>query len=298
MPNWAERTIFVEVTHLGLVAVVLLAVLGRGGLDSLLDADGVLVMRGADARGFDSLVDADGFLDNGGSAVVVAVAVDNCLVYTDGLFEGGGGPAVAVAVNNCLVYTNSFCNRRGGPAVAVSVNNSLFYTGGLLEGGTALVLMVVAAVNNAFGYADVLTVAWLVASTVFTLDLVDGAEVLVVLVVRVMVVVAVSVDLNARINVGGASRSVPTGLMSAFTFHGRTRWLRVPWTKEISRTHGASRSRSKQKQIDARLLPRARWAPRGRGETASAGDDVIWPKQVGAGRSKRLQRKQMGIGNT
>lgn len=182
--------------------VVFLGAVDVFDVDSLLNADGVLV-RGADARRLDSgFVDVDGFLEHGGAAVVV-VAVNNSLVYADGLFEGGGGSAVG-SVDGGLVYADALFDRGLGFAVR-GVDSAFVDTDGLLEGGP-VVMVVVAAVNNSFGCVNVLTVSWLVASTVFTLDLVDGAEVLVVLVVvrvmRVMVVGPVSVDFNPRANVG------------------------------------------------------------------------------------------------
>lgn len=69
------------------------------------------------------------------------------------------------------------------------------------------------AVNDSLGHADVLTVAWLVSSTVFTLDLVNGAEILfrkrLVVVMRlVTVMVPVGVDFNMSVRVGGTSWSV------------------------------------------------------------------------------------------
>lgn len=146
------------------------------GVDSLLYKNGVLERR-ANARGLD-----DGFVDS------------------DGFFNDCGS-AVALAVDNGLVYANAFLERRGNWSAGSCVNGGLFHTDGFLE-GRATVMVRVAAVYNGLGDLDVLAVAWLITSTVFTLDLVDGAEVLVVLVVRrVVVVVPVCVDFNVRINV-------------------------------------------------------------------------------------------------
>lgn len=183
------------------------AVLGVSfGADGFLYKNGVLARR-ADARRLNGgFVDVDGFLEHCGSAVVVAV--DNGLVYADGFFERRRGWSPVGSVDGALVYADGFLDGWGG-AAGGGVNGGLFYTDGLLEGRTVVVVVMgggMAAVYNGLGDVHVLAVAWLVASTVFTLDLVDGAEVLVVLVVvpvvrRVVVVVSVSVDFNVRINV-------------------------------------------------------------------------------------------------
>lgn len=98
----------------------------------------------------------------------------------------------------------------------VRANDSLVDADGLVDDRALVVVMVVRvmrrAVNDSLGHADVLTVAWLVSSTVFTLDLVNGAEIFfrkrLVVVVRLVTVVTVGVDLNMSVRVGGASRSV------------------------------------------------------------------------------------------
>lgn len=188
--NYCLLTIFIVKTHLGFGGVGgrAAAVLGRAlrGGNSLLDKNGVLVA-GANARRLDGrFVDVHGFLEDRGLAVVVVVAVDGEFVYADSFLEG----------------------RRGG-AAGGCVDGGFFDADGLLEGSRAVMVVGVvgvAAVYNGLGDVHVLAVAGLVAGAVFTLDLVDRAEVLVVLVVmpvvrRVVVVVPVCVDFNVRVHV-------------------------------------------------------------------------------------------------
>lgn len=186
--NYCLLTIFIVKTHLGFGGVGgAAAVLGRAlrGGNSLLDKNGVLVA-GANARRLDGrFVDVHGFLEDRGLAVVVVVAVDGEFVYADSFLEG-----------------------RWGGAAGGCVDGGFFDADGLLEGSRAVMVVRVvgvAAVYNGLGDVHVLAVAGLVAGAVFTLDLVDRAEVLVVLVVpvvrRVVVVVPVRVDFNVRVHV-------------------------------------------------------------------------------------------------
>lgn len=95
---------------------------------------------------------------------------------------------------DCLVYTDSLVDSRTGLG---SLDDVLVVANSLLDDGTAQM-----GVDGGLGHADVLAVTRLGASTVPTLDIVDGR-------VRdgrarfgpVVVVVAVSVDLNACIRV-------------------------------------------------------------------------------------------------
>lgn len=155
--------------------------------DGFLNTDGLLG-GGVDARRFDGgLVDANGLLDEVRSVVVVVtMAVDNSLVDTDSLLQDRALVVMMVAVDNSLVDADSLLEDR------------------------ALVVMVV-AVDNSLGHTNVFTVAWLVSSTIFTLDLVDGAVVLLrqrLVVAVVMVVIPVKVEFNVRIGVRGTGRSI------------------------------------------------------------------------------------------
>lgn len=182
-----------------MVVVVVPGAFGAVDLNGLLNTNSVLV-RGADARSFDGgLVDVDGLLDNSGPTVVVVVAVDGGLVYADGLLVGSR--SAVGSVDSGLVYTNSLLERRSGTAVC-SVDSGFVYTNSLLDNGGSAALVVV---DNGLGNANVLAVAWLVSSTVLTLDLVNGAELLVVdvmPVVRVAIVVAVNVKLDMSVRLG------------------------------------------------------------------------------------------------
>lgn len=94
---------------------------------------------------------------------------------------------------DCLVYTDSLVDSR---ADLGSLDDVLVVANGLLDDGTGPRVF-----DDGLGYADVLAVTRLGASTVSTLDVVDGR-------VRngrarlrpvVMVVVPVSIDLNAGV---------------------------------------------------------------------------------------------------
>lgn len=97
-----------------------------------------------------------------------------------------------------LVYTNSLVDSRadlGGLDDMLVVADSLLDDGAVQRG-----------VDGGLGYADVLTVTRLGSSTVTTLDVVDGRQGdgrarLGPVVMVVMIVVSVSVDLNAGIRV-------------------------------------------------------------------------------------------------
>lgn len=125
------------------------------------------------------------------------VSFDSGFVYTDGLLVGGR--SAVCSVNSSLVYTNGFLERRSGSAVC-SVDSTFVYANGFLDNSGSAVV----AVDSGLGDVNVLAVAWLVSSTVLTLDLVNRAKVLVVdvVVMRVVIVVPVSVNLNPRIRVG------------------------------------------------------------------------------------------------
>lgn len=171
----------------------MLGAVGTIDLNGLLNTDSILV-RGADTRRLDgSLVDADGLLE--GRSGPAVVSVDSGFVYADSLLVGGR--SAVGSVDSGLVYANSLFKRTR--AAVCSVNSGFVYTNSLLDNGRSAVV----AVDNGLGEVNVLAVAWLVSSTVLTLDLVNGAEVLVVhvVVVRVMVVVPMSVNLKPSIRV-------------------------------------------------------------------------------------------------
>lgn len=96
---------------------------------------------------------------------------------------------------DCLVYTDSLVDRR---ADLGRLDDMLLVVNSLLDDGT-----VRRRVDGGLGYADVLTVTRLGSSTVTTLDVVDGrqGDGRARLGPVVMVVVSVSVDLNAGIRV-------------------------------------------------------------------------------------------------
>lgn len=149
-------------------------VLGAAGaveLNGLLDTDGVLGGR-ADARGFD-----------GG------------LGHTNVFPERGR--AETRSFDGSLGHTDVLPYRRANVG---SVDGGFVNTNGLLDN----LRSAVGSVDSGLSYADVLTVARLVSSTIFTLDLVDGAVVLlrqrlVVAMVVMVVTVPVGVDLNVGI---------------------------------------------------------------------------------------------------
>lgn len=177
-------TILIEVTHVDFVLVVMvLGAVGAVEFDSLFNADSVLDGR-ADARGLDGGLGHTNVLPERRRADA-------------GSFDGSFG------------HTDVLLYRR---ADAGSVDGGLVDTYGLGEN----LRSAVGAVDSGLSYADVLTIAGLVSSTVFTLDLVDGAVVLLRqrLVVAVVVVVVVTVPVGVNFNVGvrvrGTSRSIFT----------------------------------------------------------------------------------------
>lgn len=193
---------------------VVVVVLGALDLDSLLDVDGVLGKR-TEAKGLDGgLVDTDGLLDRRTDAG----RLDKGLVDADGLLDHLRTVVVVVmvAVDNSLGHADVFLDRSGTVATVVRANDGLVDTNGLLDRSGTLVMVVVVmvrAVDDSLSYVDLLAVAWLVTSTIFTLDLVDGAQVLlrkrlVVVVGMVTVVVTVDVELNMSVRVRGTSGSV------------------------------------------------------------------------------------------
>lgn len=96
---------------------------------------------------------------------------------------------------DCLVYTDSLVDSRADPG---GLDYMLVVAYSLLDDGT-----VQRGVDGGLGYADVLTVTRLGSSTVPTLDVVDGrqGDGRARLGPVVMLVVSVSVDLNAGVRV-------------------------------------------------------------------------------------------------
>lgn len=196
-----------------MVVEVTVVVLGALDLDGLLDTDGVLGKR-TEVRGLDDgLVDTNSLLEGRADAR----GLDSCLVDTDGLLDHLRPVVVVVmmvAVDDSLSHTNVLPNRSRTVGAVVRANDCLVDADSLLnDGALVVVVMVVRAVNNSLGHTDVLTVAWLVSSTVFTLDLINWAQVLlrkrlVVVVWLVTVVVPVGVNFNMSVRVGRTGWSV------------------------------------------------------------------------------------------
>lgn len=176
--------------------VVVVVVLARFDINRLLDTNGFLGRR-IHVRGLDGgFVDADGLLDDLRVVVMVVVAVDSSLGHAN-VLSNGSRTVVAMRINGGLVDADSLLDYLR----AVVVVRVVRVAGGVLR-----------AVDNRLGHTNFLTVAGLVSSTIFTLDLVNGAVVLLrerlVVVVRlVMVVVPVRVDFNKGVRVGRTSWS-------------------------------------------------------------------------------------------
>lgn len=179
---------------------MVVVVLAGFDINRLLDTGGFLGRR-IHAGGLDGgFVDADGLLDDLRVVVMVVVAVDSSLGHAN-VLSNGSRTVVAMRTNGGLVDADSLLDYLRA-VVVVRVVRVMRVAGGVLR-----------AVDNRLGHTNFLTVAGLVSSTIFTLDLVNGAVVLlrerlVVVVGLVMVVVPVRVDFNKGVRVGGTSWSV------------------------------------------------------------------------------------------
>lgn len=142
-------------------------------------------MRRAHAREFDgSLVYVNGLLEDR----TADRTVDGSFVYVDGLLEDR---AADRGVNDGLVDVNGLLVR-GRPVVVVMVVVLVKVT------------VVMTILNDSFGHTNVLAVTGLIASTVFTLDLVNGTVVLFGdyrLGAAVVVVMSVRVDFNTSVRI-------------------------------------------------------------------------------------------------
>lgn len=185
-------------------------------LDSLLDTDGVLVSRTYARKLDSSFVYVNGlFVDR----TAGGMSVDGSLVYVNGLFidrtaDGGSFSGSSVYVNSLLEDWTA----------DGSINDGFVDVNGLLIGRRPVVVVMmtvgVAILNNRFGHTNVLAVTGLIASAVFTLDLVNGSKVPLAdhrlgTVIVVMVVVSVGVDFNTGIRVRRSSGSGGRKTMSA-----------------------------------------------------------------------------------
>lgn len=155
-----------------------------------------------------SLVYVNGFLEDW----MADRTVDGSFVDVNGLLEDR---AADRGVDDSFVYVDSLLEDRAADRGA---NGCLVGVNGLLVKGRPMVVMVVLVkvtvvmtiFNDSFGYANVLAVTGLIASTVFALDLVNGTEVLFgdyrLGTVMVVTMRSVRFDFNTSIRVRRSSR--------------------------------------------------------------------------------------------
>lgn len=150
---------------------------------SLVYVNGLLADRTVSRTVDGGFVDVNGLLKDR----TAGRSIDGSLVYVDGLFVDR---AAGRGINDGFVNVNGLLVR-GRPVVVVMT-------------------VVVTILNDSFGHTNVLAVTRLIASTVFTLDLVNGAVVLFGdhrLGTVVVVVVSVGVDFNTSVRIGRSSGS-------------------------------------------------------------------------------------------
>lgn len=164
----------------------------------------------------DGSVNLDGLVDTDSVPVGRSHTrnLDGSLVYLDGLLEDRTADRT---VDGSLVNVNGLLEDR---AANRGVNDGFVDMDGLLVGrrpGVVVVTVVVVIVavtilDNGFGQANVFAVTGLIASTVFTLDLVNGSVVLFrdhrLRTVVMVMVMSVGVDFNTSVRIRRASGSV------------------------------------------------------------------------------------------